>query len=199
MRVVCIEDGEPANWDMNYPENESESFIMRRSDEEIVICGAKQSRDLIRSGEETAQVSAVFGELSEHAAAALEELGVSDIVLSPELTLARVRDIGGESEAIVYGRLPLMITRNCPIKNGISCNDCKKDGKLTDRKNIQFSVSCADGISTVYNSLPLWLADRASEFSADAMVLYFTNESAERVSEVVKLFLKYKVIIIMYA
>ena len=43
MRVVCIEDGEPANWDMNYPENESESFIMRRSDEEIVICGAKQS------------------------------------------------------------------------------------------------------------------------------------------------------------
>ena len=43
MRVVCVEDGEPANWDMNYPENESESFIMNRSDEEIVICGAKQS------------------------------------------------------------------------------------------------------------------------------------------------------------
>lgn len=43
MRVVSVEDGEPSDWDMNYPENESESFIQRRSDEEIVICGAKQS------------------------------------------------------------------------------------------------------------------------------------------------------------
>ena len=43
MRIVALEDGEPSNWDMNYPENESESFIQRRSDEEIVICGAKQS------------------------------------------------------------------------------------------------------------------------------------------------------------
>ena len=43
MRIVLTEDGEEANWDMNYPENESESFIQRRSDEEIIVCGAKQS------------------------------------------------------------------------------------------------------------------------------------------------------------
>lgn len=43
VRVVAIEDGEPAAWDNNYPDNESESFIQRRSDEEIVICGAMQS------------------------------------------------------------------------------------------------------------------------------------------------------------
>jgi len=43
MRIVAVEDGEPANWDMNYPDNESECFIQHRSDEEIVICGAKQS------------------------------------------------------------------------------------------------------------------------------------------------------------
>ncbi len=43
MRIVAVEDGEEARWDDNYPDNESESFIQRRSDEEIVICGAKQS------------------------------------------------------------------------------------------------------------------------------------------------------------
>lgn len=43
MRIILTEDGEEANWDMDYPANESESFIQHRSDEEIVICGAKQS------------------------------------------------------------------------------------------------------------------------------------------------------------
>lgn len=43
MRIVAVEEGESANWDDNYPDNESESFVQRRSDEQIVICGAKQS------------------------------------------------------------------------------------------------------------------------------------------------------------
>ena len=43
MRIVAMEDGAEANWDTDYPANESESFIQRRSDAEIVICGAKQS------------------------------------------------------------------------------------------------------------------------------------------------------------
>lgn len=47
VRLVLIEDGQPASWDDDYPENESESFIQRRSDEEIVICGAKQSERFI--------------------------------------------------------------------------------------------------------------------------------------------------------
>lgn len=43
MRIVSFEDGEISNWDNNYPENESESFVQSRSDESIIICGAKQS------------------------------------------------------------------------------------------------------------------------------------------------------------
>lgn len=43
MRIVSIEDGEPSNWDMDYPNNESESFIQHRNDQEAVICGAMQS------------------------------------------------------------------------------------------------------------------------------------------------------------
>ncbi len=41
-----------------------------------LICGAKQSRELIRNGEDSARVSAVFGDLSDHALRALDELGI---------------------------------------------------------------------------------------------------------------------------
>ena len=43
MRVVAIEDGEAANWNRDYAQNESESFIQSRSDEQITLCGAMQS------------------------------------------------------------------------------------------------------------------------------------------------------------
>lgn len=43
MRLVMVEDGEVSVFDDNYTDNESESFIQRRSDEEAVICGCKQS------------------------------------------------------------------------------------------------------------------------------------------------------------
>lgn len=47
MRLVMVEDGEASVFDDNYPDNESESFIQRRSDEEAVICGCKQSERFI--------------------------------------------------------------------------------------------------------------------------------------------------------
>lgn len=47
MRIVSYEDGELAVYDNNYPDNESESFIQSRSDEEAVICGCKQSKRFI--------------------------------------------------------------------------------------------------------------------------------------------------------
>lgn len=47
MRLVLEEDGEPAVWNDDYENNESESFIQSRTDEQIVVCGAKQSERFI--------------------------------------------------------------------------------------------------------------------------------------------------------
>ena len=47
IRLVMEEDGEESIFDDNYPENESESFIQSRSDEEAIICGCKQSERFI--------------------------------------------------------------------------------------------------------------------------------------------------------
>lgn len=43
MRLVGIEDGSEIVWDTNYPDNESESFIQKRSNEGVTLCGALQS------------------------------------------------------------------------------------------------------------------------------------------------------------
>ncbi|MBE6695582.1 MAG: hypothetical protein E7587_03935 [Ruminococcaceae bacterium] len=47
IRLCGIEDGETLVWDDNYPDNESESFVQRRADDEVVICGAMQSECFI--------------------------------------------------------------------------------------------------------------------------------------------------------
>ena len=47
MRIVSLEDGEPSIWDNDYPENESESYVHTRTDEQIIISGAKQSERFV--------------------------------------------------------------------------------------------------------------------------------------------------------
>lgn len=47
IRIVIKEDGNEAAWDRNYPENESESFVQCRDDEQITLCGAMQSERFI--------------------------------------------------------------------------------------------------------------------------------------------------------
>lgn len=115
----------------------------------------------------------------------LEKLGASSVTLSVELTLAQLSQIGGKIERgiVAYGALPLMLTRNCPIKNVKSCGECKKKSFLTDRKNIRFPVVCSNGCSEILNSRPIYLADRLREIkNMDFITLYFTMETVSQVS-----------------
>ncbi|MBE7028308.1 MAG: hypothetical protein E7407_04660 [Ruminococcaceae bacterium] len=47
MRIVITEDGEAGVFDDDYHNNESESFIQSRSDEQAVICGCKQTKRFV--------------------------------------------------------------------------------------------------------------------------------------------------------
>lgn len=111
-----------------------------------------------------------------------EELDVKGITLSPELTLGQIEKIGtgAKKSIIAYGRLPLMLTRNCPVKNGRDCEECKGGGYLTDRMNKKFPVVCSFGCSEVLNSQPIYMADRLDEIKGvDYLTLYFTTEKKE--------------------
>ncbi len=91
--------------------------------------------------------------------------------------------------AIVYGRLPLMTVRNCPLK-GESCGNCPGHGAVTDRLGERFPVACFDRrISQLYNSRVLYLGDKPDLMkNLDFVTFYYTGESLRRCGEIVKLY-----------
>lgn len=123
----------------------------------------------------------------------LENMGVNRILLSTELTLSQAQAIGGEAPrgVFAYGRLPLMLTRNCPQKNGRDCSQCKRTGKLIDRKGIEFPIDCRSGCSEILNSVPVFMADRLSEIrNMDFLLLYFTTEDSEKTASIIQSYIK---------
>lgn len=113
----------------------------------------------------------------------LGRLRLQSAVLSPELNLAQIRGIEKTvpAELFAYGRLPLMLTENCILKNiGTAC-PCGGTGTLTDRKGARFPV-VRDGASCrsiVLNAVPLYMADRMDDLrstGAAALQLSFTTE-----------------------
>lgn len=113
----------------------------------------------------------------------LEEMGVEETVLSFELTVQQMQKLGGAlpRTVLAYGYVPLMLTRNCPVRNGKTCKECGRNSVITDRLGISFPVSCDGNCSEILNSRPIYMAERLNEIrSADNILLYFTRESAER-------------------
>ena len=130
---------------------------------------------------------------------ALHDMGVVRQTLSFELRLPQIRDLAKpmETELIVCGRLPLMLTENCMIagKQG----GCHRDGTgacakgayyLTDRKGAKFPVFREEHCrNSLYNSQPLYL--EPGEYIGTGITharLLFTDETpkqAQRIAQAV--------------
>ena len=120
---------------------------------------------------------------------ALCKLGAEKVVLSAEVNISEWGSISSSVKKgiFAYGRLPLMLTRNCPVKNVKNCAECKKSSFLTDRKGVRFPVACRQGYSEVLNSTPLYLADKMVDLSAfNFLLLYFTVESKDEVKKIIE-------------
>lgn len=116
----------------------------------------------------------------------LEKLGLLSCELSPELCAGRISSLGGNlpRKAMIYGRIPMMLTRNCPA----SLNGCVGSGcHITDRKGIDFPVMCRAGASEVLNSVPLAIMDKDELLPCvDGFTMRFTTETAEECMEIVR-------------
>ena len=92
----------------------------------------------------------------------MQELGLESVTVSAELRHQQVRDLRKyiPCEAVVYGRLPLMVTENCPLRCSGQCS-AGSGGVLTDRTGARFPVLCGHGCRPeIQNSRPLYLADK---------------------------------------
>lgn len=107
------------------------------------------------------------------------------VTLSPELNIGEIHALSSrtraKTEVIVYGRLTLMLMKNCPVKAAAKISGGAKYS-LRDRKNQTFPLELNDGGATeLLNSKPVFTADRIKEIISapiDAVRLIFTTEDA---------------------
>lgn len=139
--------------------------------------------------------------------AAIGFLNAENHVITPsvELTGREITDMGGKRELIVYGRLPLMHLRHCPLNaslNGGKHKDCRRCDRvreseslnacaLRDRMNVLFPLKrlAADEgcIIDVINSVPMFLLKHAGKLpSSDGWRLIFTDETPKEAEAMTK-------------
>lgn len=107
-------------------------------------------------------------------------LGCDEITLSFECERNAARNIHSPVPigVIAYGRLPLMLLRNCPGKTAAGCGDCRGINHITDRRGEDFPLQCQNRQYThLLNPRPLFLSDRLPEWDfCDFLTLRFTTE-----------------------
>lgn len=126
------------------------------------------------------------------AAKMLQTLGACDLTASPELTHAQMAQLQTPLPlgCIAYGKLPLMLTANCPIKAFAGCKNCT--GRITDRTGRRFEIACRkeQGYVEILNSDTLWLADKLSDFETlDFLDMLFFEETPVQINQVIKAYI----------
>lgn len=127
-------------------------------------------------------------------AAYWERCGLSSMVLSPELSLAQMRDIGSNSSAVVYGRIPLMVTEKCVGREIGSCKTCERgETELCDRRGVRFPVLREwEHRSLIFNSVPIYMADRQEQLRRAGLCAWhfiFTVENKEHVASIIRAYM----------
>ena len=117
--------------------------------------------------------------------------GLGSVLILPETKDSDISTIApthaGEpvpTGVLVYGHMPLMVTRACPLQNIHDCAHCDKMGVLTDRKAKKFPVRCGMGVRTIYNPVPIYMGDKPGALTVDYGVAYFTLESREEAAAI---------------
>ena len=123
-----------------------------------------------------------------------KQLELESVLLSFEMTLPQIRDVSKcvDTELLVYGRMPLMVTENCIMKNSTGQCICGQgQQKLVDRTGAEFPIihdgrSCR---SVLLNGKKLSLLDRQEDLhrlGLWSLRLYFTTENPREVDRVLR-------------
>ena len=119
------------------------------------------------------------------------EQGLSSLLILPEVKDSDIASIAPTRNGkpvptgvMIYGHMPLMLTRACPLQNIHDCAHCDKTGVLTDRKAKKFPVRCGLGVRTIYNPVPIYMGDKPGALAVDYGVAYFTLESREKAAQI---------------
>ncbi len=111
-----------------------------------------------------------------------KDYGAEDVEVSVELDFGRINALTSSVRlgVFAYGYLPLMMTRNCPIKSGNNtCATCKNKLKLQDRKGEIFALKCDKVVTEILNCVPLILPKEINNSkNIDFNVFHFSVENS---------------------
>ena len=122
----------------------------------------------------------------------LKQAGFLSATASFELRLSQIKDMPKplDTEAIVYGRLPVMVSDQCVIRHSAGHCNCQTPAQMADRMGSVFPVVKEYGCrNVIYNAHKLYLADKKDDlYSAGlwALRLLFTTESPRECAEVAR-------------
>lgn len=117
------------------------------------------------------------------------EMGISEMIVSFETKLSDIKKLSRECDVsmAVYGRLPLMVTVNCPIKASVGCKNCT--GRITDRTGRAFPVVCDKRrreYSQILNCDVLYMKDKLDGFNVYCEDYFIYDESVNTIENIVK-------------
>lgn len=130
---------------------------------------------------------------------AFYRLGIEGDTLPFELNRKEIRGRNNQnSEMVIYGRQPLMISAQCIRKNLEECDHMPGVCYLKDRYGVYFPVKnhCNECYNVIYNSRPLQLLpvlDELKKFGVSCFRLSFTLESGAQTKEVLKAYERHPV------
>ena len=125
----------------------------------------------------------------------IRQAGFMSATASFELRIAQIRDLSKtlDTEMIVYGRLPLMVSDQCVIRHSSGRCACQTPAQMADRMGAVFPVVKEFGCrNVIYNTHKLFLADKKEDlYSAGlwGVRMMFSTESPRECVEVAKVYL----------
>lgn len=116
----------------------------------------------------------------------LKKMNFEDTVLSFEMKLKQISSLRKaiSTGIIAYGYLPVMLTKNCPIKNEVGCEKYKKI--IFDRTGRANKIVCHGNYTEILNAQALYLADRLEDLKNISFItLYFTDEGPDEIKKII--------------
>ena len=116
--------------------------------------------------------------------------GAKRVTIPYELNYKEMKSMKApETEVVVYGNIPLMISSNCVNQNFNSCDKITKEIILKDRLNYRFAVNncCNFCYNIIYNMSPLSLISVSDRLKSGGFKYFRINFTTEKGKEVVKI------------
>ncbi len=125
----------------------------------------------------------------------IRQAGFLSATASFELRIAQIRDLSKtiDTEMIVYGRLPLMVSDQCVIRHSSGRCTCSTPAQMADRMGAVFPVVKEFGCrNVIYNAHKLYLADKSEDLNGVGLWglrMLFTTETPREAVEVARVYL----------